>query len=174
MGAEVYPLEFKLNFGEIKMLCQANIRRCFELRDSFYENSKVVVILFDLTLETSYKNIPVWFRSAKRVCGENAPVVIVGNKADDIVNRKIKAKRITFAKEKGLFYFEISAISNYNVENLFLQILKLVIGVRNRVEFVEKPLLFESITNLDLDVLNQFRKEYDEYTIPIIEDEDDL
>ena len=62
-------------------------------------------------------------------------------------------------KKKNLLYFEISAKSNYNTENLFLEVSKLIIGVKKyRVDFVEKLLLKDPITSVDSERVNQFKK----------------
>eukprot|EP01091_Cochliopodium_minus_P009142 TRINITY_DN2185_c0_g1_i2.p1 TRINITY_DN2185_c0_g1~~TRINITY_DN2185_c0_g1_i2.p1 ORF type:complete len:265 (+),score=61.02 TRINITY_DN2185_c0_g1_i2:46-840(+) len=173
-GAEIYPFDFKLNFGKIKMKCWDTPGHGGRLRDTYYIGSKAVIIMFDVTSRVTYKDVSNWYKDATRVLGENVPVVIVGNKIDvSVLERKVKPKQIDFPKRKNLPYFEISAKSNYNTENLFLEVSRLVIGVKNGVEFVERPLLCVPCTTVDLERANLFRKEYDEY-VPPIEDEDDF
>eukprot|EP01091_Cochliopodium_minus_P009141 TRINITY_DN2185_c0_g1_i1.p1 TRINITY_DN2185_c0_g1~~TRINITY_DN2185_c0_g1_i1.p1 ORF type:complete len:267 (+),score=67.56 TRINITY_DN2185_c0_g1_i1:46-846(+) len=176
IGAEIYPFHFKLNFGKIIMDCCAysGNEKFGRPRDAFYIGSKAVIIMFDVTSRVTYKKVSSWYKDATRVLGENVPVVIVGNKIDvSVLERKVKPKQIDFPKRKNLPYFEISAKSNYNTENLFLEVSRLVIGVKNGVEFVERPLLCVPCTTVDLERANLFRKEYDEY-VPPIEDEDDF
>jgi GTP-binding nuclear protein Ran len=45
--------------------------------------------MFDVTARISYKNVPKWYESLTRICG-NIPIVLVGNK---VKNRKLIRRR---------------------------------------------------------------------------------
>ncbi|KAL5570262.1 hypothetical protein UlMin_026837 [Ulmus minor] len=88
------------------------------LRDGYYIHGQCAIIMFDVTARLTYKNVPTWHRDLCRVC-ENIPIVLFGNKVD-VKNRQVKAKHVTFHKNKNLQYHEISAKSNYNFEKPFI------------------------------------------------------
>jgi GTP-binding nuclear protein Ran len=46
----------------------------------------------------------------------------------DMKNREVKAKQVTFQRERGLPYYEISAESNYNFEKPFLYLARKLVG----------------------------------------------
>ncbi|XP_076345516.1 uncharacterized protein LOC143244537 isoform X2 [Tachypleus tridentatus] len=61
---------------------------------------KCAIIMFDVTSQVTYKNVPNWHRDLVRVC-ENIPIVLCENKVD-IKDRKVKAKSIVFHRKKNL------------------------------------------------------------------------
>lgn len=138
VGAEVHPMKFTTNRGEIKFNVwdTAGQEKFAGLRDGYFIQAHCAIIMFDLTSRISYKNVPVWYRDLVRVC-ENIPIVLVGNKAD-IKNRKVKARTITFHRRKNLAYYDISAKSNYNFEKPFLWIAR-KLAKDSTLEFVETP-----------------------------------
>jgi GTP-binding nuclear protein Ran len=69
--------------------------------------------MFDLTSRISYKNVPRWYDSIIRVCGD-IPIILIGNKAD-LDYRKVKPSAITFHKGKRMEYFEMSVKQNFQV-----------------------------------------------------------
>ncbi|KAK3436664.1 hypothetical protein EUGRSUZ_C01293 [Eucalyptus grandis] len=72
-------------------------------------HGQCAIIMFDVTAQLTYKNVPTWHRDLCRVC-ENIPVVLCGNKVD-VKNRQVEAKQVTFQRKKNLQYYEISAKS---------------------------------------------------------------
>ena len=62
------------------------------------------------------------------MCGDSIPIVLCGNKAEQINERKVKAKHITFHRKKNLKYFDISVKLNYNFESPFVYISRKLLG----------------------------------------------
>jgi len=96
------------------------------------------IMMFDVTSRITYKNMPNWYRDFKRACGENFPVVIVGNRAND-KDRKIKAKQLTFWKKKCP-YFDISARTKYNCEKPFWSIYRMIANDDNMFFYSQEML----------------------------------
>ena len=88
------------------------------LRDGYYINAHCGIIMFDVSSRETYEHVPDWHREISRVC-EDTPIVLAGNKVD-VVDRKVKAKDLTFHHMKNIQYYDISAKSNYNVEKTSL------------------------------------------------------
>uniref|UniRef100_A0A8C5XKH2 GTP-binding nuclear protein Ran n=1 Tax=Microcebus murinus TaxID=30608 RepID=A0A8C5XKH2_MICMU len=115
LGVEVHPLVFHTNRGPIKF----NVwDTAGQEKDGYYVQAQCAIIMFDVTSRVTYKNVPNWHRDLVRVC-ENIPIVLCGNKVD-MKDRKVKAKSIVFHRKKNLWYYDISAKSNYNFEKPFL------------------------------------------------------
>ena len=88
---------------------------------SYYRNSVCALVVFDVTDETSYKNVIGWISDVKAYNFSPVTIVLIGNKCDLEDKRKIKrsdAER--FAKENGVDYIETSARTSMNVNNAFL------------------------------------------------------
>jgi len=171
-GVDVHPLTFHTNYGQIifKVWDTAGQEKFGGLRDGYYIQGQCAIIMFDVTSRLTYKNVPNWHRDIVRVC-ENIPIVILGNKVD-IKDRKVKAKVITFHRKKNLQYYDISARSNYNFEKPFLYLAKKLVQDQ-RLEFVEAPALQPPDVTVDLNDLQQWKREMEEAANTALPEGDD-
>ena len=64
--------------------------------------------MFDVTSCMTYKNVQDQHEDLTRVCGENIPIALVGNKVDLKDERRVKENRMTYHRKKKLPYFDIS------------------------------------------------------------------
>ena len=126
LGVEVRKLDFWTSEGRMVFNCwdTAGQERFGGLRDGYYILAEAAILMFDVTNRSSYKNVPLWYKDVRRVCG-NIPVVMCGNKVD-AKDRAVKPKQITFHRKKNIQYYEISAKSNYNFEKPFIYLLRKV------------------------------------------------
>ena len=92
--------------------------------------------MFDLTSRISYKNVPKWHRDLLRIVPDIS-VVLVGNKADD-ADRKFRQGEVEFGKDKGIPYFDISVLTNFQYELPFLTIMRKLIGSDN-LKLIKQP-----------------------------------
>lgn len=92
--------------------------------------------MFDLTARTTLRNLKKWHRDLSSNV-ENIPVVIVGNKSDD-PDCKVARDELGYAKDKAIPYYEISCVTNQNVELPFLEIMRSLIG-DPRLELMTAP-----------------------------------
>lgn len=104
---------------------------------NFYKGVNGIILVFDLTDEESFNNIPHWIRQLKIYASENISMVLLGNKCD-LLERKVNSERITeLCEDYKLKYFETSAKLNFNVDDAFLHIAKNV-RERKKIERNEK------------------------------------
>jgi len=173
IGVEVHPMEFTTNRGKVKFNVwdTAGQEKLGGLRDGYYIDAHCAIIMFDVTSRITYKNVPVWYKDIVRICGENIPIVLVGNKVDD-KNRKVKAKQILFARKHGIQYFDISAKSNYQFEKPFIYLLKKLTGDPNLV-LAEEVGLLPSEIQLDPNHIKEMEDEYEIAKNTNIEDMDE-
>ena len=101
LGVEIHPLVFYTNRGAIQFNCwdTAGQEKFGGLRDGYYIQGQCAIIMFDVTSQATYKNVPSWHRDLVRVC-ENIPIVICGNKVD-VRDHQVKAKSIIFHRMKN-------------------------------------------------------------------------
>lgn len=173
IGVEVHPMEFTTNRGKVKFNVwdTAGQEKLGGLRDGYYIDAHCAIIMFDVTSRITYKNVPIWYKDIVRICGENIPIVLVGNKVDD-KNRKVKAKQILFARKHGIQYFDISAKSNYQFEKPFIYLLKKLTGDPNLV-LAEEVGLLPSEIQLDPNHIKEMEDEYEIAKNTNIEDMDE-
>ncbi len=128
-----FDKEYKVNFinynrKKINCLNKALILKIWDLvgnlRDKYvnekiYFDSNICLILFDLTNLDSLDDVDYYYNEIKLNNYENCCMILVGNKCDDIENRKIFKKDIKQLKEKyKIPYFEISCKNGRNIKEL--------------------------------------------------------
>jgi hypothetical protein len=112
------PLRFTTNYGTICFNCWDTAGQEKVGCDLYYVGSACAIIMFDVTNRDSYHSVPNWHRDIVRVCG-SIPMVLVGNKVD-APQRVVKAKMITFHRENSLQYYDISAKTQFHLQQPFL------------------------------------------------------
>ena len=62
-----------------------------EVRNEFYKESAIMIVMFDVTKKATFDSMEMWFREATRNSGEHLQVFIVGAKTD-LSNRAVTKK----------------------------------------------------------------------------------
>ena len=76
----------------------------------FINGSNIVILVYDITREETFKELPFWYETATNILGDNIIFGVCGNKIDLFWEQKIeKAKGIEFAESKGAFFTETSS-----------------------------------------------------------------
>ncbi|PON91451.1 Small GTPase superfamily, Rho type [Trema orientale] len=83
-----------------------------------------ILLVYDVTDESSFNNIRNWIRNIEQHASDNVNKILVGNKADmDESKRAVPtSKGQALADEYGIKFFETSAKTNLNVEEVFFSI----------------------------------------------------
>lgn len=126
MGVEVSHLTFMTTNGQAILDiwdCSGNdkIGSC-----EYHTGFQAAIIMFDVTSKISYANVSIWYDKLVSKL-PNIPIVLCGNKCD-VKERTVRPKDISFHRQKGLQYYDISAKSNYNFEKPFIYILRKICG----------------------------------------------
>ena len=75
-----------------------------------------IVIIFDISNETSFINLKSWMKDIKEECSADIPMILVGNKLDLEDKRVIdKERAMEFAKNEKLEYIETSSKTGENI-----------------------------------------------------------
>ncbi|VDL70170.1 unnamed protein product [Nippostrongylus brasiliensis] len=95
------------------------------LASSYYRGSHGIFIVFDITNEKTFHNIPYWLNNVERFANSNVIKFLVGNKSDLESMRQISTcDAQNFATEHDMHFLETSAKSSENVEQAFLEIVR--------------------------------------------------
>ena len=95
---------------------------------SFYRNSETCVLVFDLTVPESFKNVENWRKDFLRTLNPpdaaTYPFVLVGNKSDMKDDIKVNSNEIGAycKKHNNMPYFCSSAKDNINLEEAFTKV----------------------------------------------------
>ena len=87
---------------------------------SYYKSSTCAFIVYDITNKKSFDNVASWLTECKEMCYKDILICLVGNKTDLESKRVIKKEDgLKFAEDKGLLFFETSAMNGNGIEELF-------------------------------------------------------
>ncbi|XWS75000.1 hypothetical protein CRYUN_Cryun01aG0047500 [Craigia yunnanensis] len=91
---------------------------------AYYRGAMGILLVYDVTDESSFNNIRNWIRNIEQHASDNVNKILVGNKADmDESRRAVPTSRgQALADEYGIKFFETSAMTNLNVEEVFFSI----------------------------------------------------
>ena len=93
----------------------------------YYSNSCCAIIVYDITDENSFKSVKDWIEDCQTYASKYINLVLVGNKIDLEQERKIsKEDGLELATEYGMEFFEASAKTGKNIEDIFSKICKIV------------------------------------------------
>lgn len=160
LGVEVYPLSFQTNYGKVKFNVwdTAGQERFGGLREGYYITSDGCIVMFDVTNMLSYRNVKMWYECVTKMCGNDIPTVLCGNKVD-IRDRQVLPKRINFHRNKpNITYYDISAKSNYNFEKPFLNLARRLTG-KDDLQFVEEKCIEPPTIELNGEDISRYEME---------------
>ena len=86
---------------------------------TYYKGAHGIILTYDVTDETSFKNIKNWIKQIEQNAQNNVCKVLVGNKCDKPDRKVSEEEGRTLAKEYNMSFFETSAKTNQNVEETF-------------------------------------------------------
>lgn len=129
-GVRVVPLpdgkDLKVNFWDL-----SGQPEFFQVRSEFYANTQGMLLVYDMTSVSSFACLPQWLRECKQFspASSKPPIVaLCANKSD------MKKKRVVseeqgrkFATDNGFTYFETSAKTGENVNEMFAFLFQAVV-----------------------------------------------
>lgn len=102
-------------------LLQAGQERFRALNRAYYRDAAGAVLVYDITSRESFVHILTWLEEVQQYASSKVPMMLIGNKCDQ--NRKravLEEEGERFAKQHGLLFFETSAVTGHNVEEVWI------------------------------------------------------
>ena len=94
-----------------------------------FKGSEGVVLVFDITNEGSFQSLEDWFAQVRSNLDEGVPLILVGNKYDLDVFRKLqRVKVLDYASSLEMEYLESSAKTGKNVIKLFHRLIQKILS----------------------------------------------
>ena len=130
---EEYQLTIGVEFGSNNLVINNNIYRIQiwdtagqenfrSITRSYYKNSACALIVYDITRRESFVSLSDWIEDCKNSSPKTVVMVLVGNKCDLSQNREVNEEEgREFAEKHGMLFFETSAKTGQNVEEVFKQ-----------------------------------------------------
>jgi small GTP-binding protein len=125
IGVDFKVKHLTINSTEIKLQLwdTAGQERFKSIISSFYRGVDCILFCYDITNIESFKNIPIWVKDVN-ITKDSRKVlkVLIGNKTDDEINRKITYNMgLEYAMSESMEFFEISA-KQYKNDDILLEI----------------------------------------------------
>ena len=118
----------------IKIWDSAGQERFKTVTKQYYKNAEGIMIIYDVTSEDSFSLIEEWFKSIIENKRKGAEVILIGNKKD-MVNRVISAEQgESLAKKFEIKYYETSALSGENVDQVFEELAENILKIKLNTE----------------------------------------
>jgi len=89
---------------------------------TFYQDAKGVLAVYDVSNRESFESCKIWLQDAEKFAKGAESKFLIGNKSDISPKAVTTAEAQEFAKSKGMEFYEVSAKSADNVDDLFQNI----------------------------------------------------
>ena len=87
---------------------------------NYYKGAHGIILIYDVTNQLSFDNVSNWINQIKEEASDKVTIFLVGNKIDDVENRKIQTESgKNLAENFQLQFYETSAKTGENVEKTF-------------------------------------------------------
>jgi len=101
----------------------AGQERFRNITKTYYRHAGAAVIVYDITDYSSYESVSRWYSDVIEGIGKDAIFILVGNKSDLEHRRAVSTQQgKIFAEEKGLSFYETSAKTGANLDEIFQEI----------------------------------------------------
>ncbi|KAJ3452309.1 ras-related protein rab-5c [Anaeramoeba flamelloides] len=141
IGASYLSKSLTVSKKEIKLQIwdTAGQERYQSLAPMYYRGSEIAIIVFDLTSYDSYFKAKEWVNELLEKGIPDLVIGFVGNKSDLEEKRVIKKEEAKeYCSLHKLHYFETSAKTSENVNEMFLSLSKELTLIPEKIEKIEK------------------------------------
>ena len=143
LGVELYNkyINIKDKYSKLQIYDTAGQERYHSIVSNYFRGSHGCFIVYDITNPESFDKIEFWYQSVKQKASNDVSIILVGNKCDLEEQRVItKEKGEEKAKELNIPFFETSALSDININEIFKELVENIydkIGVQIEKECSE-------------------------------------
>ncbi|XP_068595530.1 EF-hand calcium-binding domain-containing protein 4B [Brachionichthys hirsutus] len=100
----------------LQMWDTAGQERYRSITKQFFRKADGVVVMYDITSEQSFTDVRQWVTSVKESTGEDIPIMLLGNKTDKEIDRRVQREvGERLAKDCQMTFHECSAYSGQSV-----------------------------------------------------------
>jgi Ras-related protein Rab-11A len=127
VGVELSSKVFKIDNKLIKVNIwdTAGQERFTSITSAYYKGAHGAFVVYDITRKETFENVDKWISELRLINGNNILIILIGNKSDLKLLRKINAGEANFkANQLGINFFEVSALDSSNIHKAFEEMIK--------------------------------------------------
>ncbi|XP_070709698.1 EF-hand calcium-binding domain-containing protein 4B [Pempheris klunzingeri] len=112
----------------------AGQERYRSITKQFFRKADGVVLMYDVTVEESFKAVQPWLTNVQEAAGEGIPILLLGNKMDMDEDRQVSFKEAEqLACDNNVMFFEVSAYTSKNVIESLTHLARVLMEQEDRV-----------------------------------------
>ena len=113
-------LELDNKIFKLRLWDTAGSEKFRSVTRGYYSNTCYALIVYDITDDSSFNSVKQWIEDVQSFANKGTNLVLVGNKVDLNNKRKIsKEEGQNLAKEYGMDFYESSALTGENINDIF-------------------------------------------------------
>ena len=113
-------LELDNKIFKLRLWDTAGSEKFRSVTRGYYSNTCYALIVYDITDDSSFNSVKQWIEDVQSFANKDTNLVLVGNKVDLNNKRKIsKEEGQNLAKEYGMDFYESSALTGENINDIF-------------------------------------------------------
>ena len=102
---------------------------------NYYKGAHGIILIYDVTSRKTFDSVKNWISQIKEEVSDKVNIILVGNKIDDVQNRKVTFDEgEKMASSFGLPFFETSAKSGVNIDTTFNELVKKTVETYSKSE----------------------------------------
>ena len=115
-----YNIKIENKIFSLQLWDTAGSEEYKSITKSYYSNAACCIFAYSISDEDSFKSINEWFENFKNFSNPNIVLILVGNK-NDLNDMRIidEEKGKVLASQFGMEFFECSAKTGYNINEIF-------------------------------------------------------
>ena len=122
IGLDFHSKNVDINGNSVRLLLYdtAGQEKFKSLIPMYIRDANIIIVVYDITNKESFTHTDHWVNETKDLKREDAIFVLVGNKIDLDDKRGVTKKEAEeFATEKGFLFYEVSAKTGEQIQELF-------------------------------------------------------
>ncbi|WFD00041.1 ras GTPase [Malassezia yamatoensis] len=122
---KIRTIELEGKTVKLQIWDTAGQERFRTITSSYYRGAHGIIVVYDVTDETTFTNVKQWLQEIERYACEGVNKLLVGNKADLTSSKQVEYESAKqFADQLNIPFLETSAKDATNVEQAFLTMAK--------------------------------------------------
>ena len=141
IGVDFKIRTIDLNGKQVKLQIwdTAGQERFRTITSSYYRGAHGIIVVYDVTDQTSFNNVKQWLQEIDRYACENVNKLLIGNKCDLTTKKVVNYNTAKeFADGIGIPFLETSAKSSTNVNDAFLTMSRDIMKRVGRDGFIDR------------------------------------